>query len=59
MTLTYSAGLSGQEVVNLKISDVDFERIPEKSGQAVTTAQSPIYCHTVFILFIMKPTFSN
>jgi len=26
LTLTYSAGLRGQEVINLKISDVDFER---------------------------------
>jgi integrase/recombinase XerD len=26
LTLIYSAGLCGQEVINLKISDVDFER---------------------------------
>ena len=26
LTLIYSAGLRGQEVINLKISDVDFER---------------------------------
>lgn len=26
LTLTYSAGLRGQEVINLKIADVDFER---------------------------------
>jgi site-specific recombinase XerD len=26
LTLVYSAGLRGQEVINLKISDVDFER---------------------------------
>ena len=27
LTLSYSAGLRGQEVINLKISDVDFERM--------------------------------
>ena len=27
LTLIYSAGLRGQEVINLKISDVDFERM--------------------------------
>jgi len=27
LTLIYSAGLRGQEVINLKISDIDFERI--------------------------------
>ncbi len=27
LTLTYSAGLRGQEVINLKIADVDFERM--------------------------------
>ncbi len=26
LTLIYSAGLRGQEVINLKISDIDFER---------------------------------
>ena len=27
LTLIYSAGLRGQEVINLKISDIDFERM--------------------------------
>ena len=35
LTLIYSAGLRGQEVINLKISDIDFERrtIPPKQVQ--------------------------
>ena len=27
LTLIYSAGLRGQEVINLKLSDIDFERM--------------------------------
>jgi site-specific recombinase XerD len=57
LALIYSAGLRGQEVVNLKISDIDFERkiihirnieknIHLQRGQPAFTA--PLLCHTPF-----------
>jgi len=41
LTLIYSAGLRGQEVINLKISDIDFER------KTIHIRRYGIYNHTV------------
>ncbi len=46
LTLIYSAGLRGQEVINMKISDI----VPIAIGKS--TAQSPIYCGAFVFIFV-------